>query len=54
MSFERIKNFCRKNVGVVMLNAVAIAVAVQTVNSACGWLHHQPQVPDEMMKFRKF
>ena len=46
--------FFKKYGCMAMMNAVAIAMAIQTVNSTCGWFHHQPEVPAELKKFRKF
>ncbi len=40
-----------KNKGISMLNSVAIVVAKQTTNSACGFIHHQPKVPDSFAAF---
>jgi cyclic lactone autoinducer peptide len=40
--------------GVKMLNSVALKVVKQNVNTACAWIHHQPQVPDVAKQFRKF
>ena len=43
-----------KSAGWKMLNAIALTVAVMSVNSACLWFHHQPEVPAELKRFRKF
>ncbi len=51
---KKISNLWKKYGCMAMLNAVAIAMAVQTVNSACCWLHHQSEVPADLKKFRKF
>ncbi len=51
---KKMKKVLSKYSGVAMLNAVALLMAVQTVNSACWWIHHQPKVPAELQKFRKF
>lgn len=40
--------------GMKFLNAVALKEAVKTVNSACSWVHHQPSMPEDLKKFRKF
>lgn len=34
--------------------ALAMAVTVATVNSACVWFTHQEQLPEEAKKLRKF
>lgn len=45
----------RKKCTVVnMANLFAIAMVITTVNSACYWAHHQPEVPEDALKFRKF
>lgn len=36
-----------------MANLCAIAMVIYTVNATCAWVHHQPEVPEEAMKFRK-
>lgn len=35
-------------------NLFAMAMVIYTVNATCGWVHHQPEVPDAAKKFRKF
>ncbi|MFR3727244.1 cyclic lactone autoinducer peptide [Lacrimispora sp.] len=37
-----------------VMNLCALAVAVYSFNVACFWAHHQPKVPEEAKKFRKF
>lgn len=37
-----------------MANLFALAMVVYTVNAACYFVHHQPEVPEAAMKFRKF
>lgn len=37
-----------------VLNALAFALMVGSVNATCLWIHHQPKVPDEAKKYRKF
>lgn len=46
------KIFTKANAG-IMLNALAILVVVQNVNSACFWLAYQPEVPVSAKKFMK-
>ncbi len=36
------------------MNLCALAIAAYTINVACAWAHHQPEVPEEAKKFRKF
>lgn len=35
------------------INAVALMLVVQTANSACVWVVHQPAFPEEAKRFRK-
>ena len=35
-------------------NRCAFELMVSSVNSACYWVHHQPEVPEEAKKYRKF
>lgn len=37
-----------------MANVFAIATVIYTVNATCYFAHHQPEVPETAMKFRKF
>ncbi|WP_077610638.1 cyclic lactone autoinducer peptide [Clostridium sp. Marseille-P2415] len=37
-----------------VMNLCALAVAVYTINVACLWAHHQPEVPEEAKALRKF
>lgn len=46
--------FNQKNAGLAILNAFALMTAVLSVNSACMWFHHQPEMPAELKKYRKF
>ena len=43
-AFKKLKN---KNWAVLTLNALAL-------NAGCAWLEHQPEVPEEARRFRKF
>lgn len=43
-----------KNWAILTLNAMAVITVIQNVNSGCLWLDHQPQIPDEAKRFRKF
>lgn len=36
-----------------LLDIVAIALVVQTVNTACLWTYHQPEIPEKALKYRK-
>ncbi len=33
------------------LNCMALAFVVQTANSACLWIFHQPKFPEEAKKY---
>lgn len=37
-----------------LVNLCAFALMVSSVNAACIWIHHQPKVPEEAKKYRKF
>lgn len=32
------------------INITAVALALLSVNSTCVWVHHQPKIPDELVK----
>lgn len=34
------------------LNALALLLVMQTANSACIWVAHQPEYPEEANKFK--
>lgn len=48
------KNEQKKNGAVNIANKFAKATLICTANSACMWAIHQPKVPQEVRKFRKF
>lgn len=35
------------------INVLAMMMVVQTANSACVWIVHQPEFPSEANKFKK-
>ena len=37
-----------------LANRCALGLMVSSVNTTCHWLHHQPEVPEEAKKYRKF
>lgn len=39
---------------VLMLNALALMMVFQNVNVTCAWIEHQPEVPEEAKRFKKF
>lgn len=49
------KKWYHKLMGLVgATNLLAMAIVVYTANAACAWAHHQPELPEEAKKFRKF
>lgn len=36
-----------------MINAFALLLVMQTANSACIWVAHQPEFPEEAYKFKR-
>lgn len=48
-----IKNATCKNWTVLMMNALALMVVIQNVNSTCVWIDGQPEVPEEAKRFQK-
>lgn len=36
-----------------VVNALALFMAISTVNSACMWIMYQPEVPEEMKEYKK-
>lgn len=52
---RKIINMLSKKCSFVGLaNLLAFTLMMVSVNSACHWLYHQPQVPEDAMKYRKF
>lgn len=51
------KGFIKKIWGKInvcsVINAVALFLAIDTVNSACMWIMYQPEIPEEMKKYKK-
>lgn len=37
-----------------LANRCAFELMVSSVNTTCHWIHHQPKVPEEAKKYRKF
>lgn len=37
-----------------ILAAFALIIATISANSACMWITHQPKLPDDVRKLRKF
>lgn len=36
-----------------LMNALALTLAIDSVNAACVWIMHQPKVPEEMKEYIK-
>ncbi len=50
-AFKKLKS---KNWAVLTLNVMALVMVVQNMNAGCFWIEHQPEVPEEARRFRKF
>ena len=37
-----------------IVGAIALASAKSSVNSTCSWFFHQPKIPNNVKKLRKF
>lgn len=37
-----------------LVNRCAFEMMTESVNTTCSWIHHQPKVPAEAKKYRKF
>lgn len=51
---KKISLLCKRIFSIKIINFIAIKAAGQTVNSACAWVWHQPEVPDEVKALKKF
>lgn len=52
---KKLLNMLKYKGGLVnMMNLCAMAVVICSVNATCFWVHHQPEVPEEAKRFRKF
>lgn len=49
----KLKNFILKKKLIGILNCIAIMLVVQTANTACLWVYHQPEFPAEANKYKK-
>lgn len=38
---------------ITILNNMALAMVIQSANSACTWIFHQPEFPKEAEKYKK-
>lgn len=48
----KLKTKLLKSLSAVM-NCIALALVVQTANSACIWIFHQPDFPEEAKCFNR-
>lgn len=37
-----------------LTNIAALALVIQSVNSACIWHFHQPEIPESALKLQKY
>ena len=52
---RKIVNFLRTKCSLINLaNLCAMVLVINSVNATCDWIHHQPKVPEDAMKYRKF
>lgn len=52
---KKLQNVFKEKLSMVnVLNLCALAVAAYTINVTCMWAHHQPEVPEEAKRLRKF
>lgn len=48
-----VKKLKKKNWVVIAMNAVALMVVIQNVNSVCIWIDGQPEVPEEAKRLKR-
>ena len=48
------KKFKNLKINYTLVNTLVMFVCIYAANSRCCWLHHQPQMPEEMKQFKKF
>ncbi len=48
------KTFSSKCSLIKLTNILAVGLMISTVNATCHWIHHQPEVPADAKKYRKF
>lgn len=48
----KVKKYFEKGI-MKCLSTLALLLVVQTANSACIWVAHQPKFPEEANKFKK-
>ena len=52
---KKLMNILRGKFSVVkLMNVCALALAAYTFNVRCFYFHHQPEVPEDAKRFRKF
>ena len=50
----RLKEFLKKVSAPGMLAAFALCMTTVAANSECFYVYHQPEVPEDLKKYRKF
>lgn len=40
-----------KTLGII--NSIVLALVIQSANSACCWMFHQPEFPEEAKKYKR-
>lgn len=50
---KAMKKLKGQNWTVVALNAMALMVVIQNMNTTCAWLDHQPEVPEDALRYKK-
>ncbi len=50
---RRVQKFFEKLHVYSWVNALAMFLAIDTVNSACIWVMYQPDVPEELEEYKK-
>lgn len=50
----RLKEFLKKVSAPGMLAAFALCMTTMAANSECFYVYHQPEVPEDLKKYRKF
>lgn len=50
---KKLKTCWKKLLGAGVLNSLALLVVIESANSACWWMIHQPEFPEAAEKFKK-
>lgn len=52
---KKLFQFMKKKPGLLYTaNALALMMLMYSANTACLWVHNQPEMPDAVRKFRRF